>query len=58
VLVMYFVLLHVFGMAQLVEEFKEMGTVLLLVTLLMGNVTFVALDRLLTILETRLRRRK
>lgn len=47
VLVMYFVLLHVFGMAQLVEEFKEMGTVLLLVTLLMGNVTFVLLDRLL-----------
>ena len=40
-------LLHVFGMAQLVEEFKEMGTVLLLVTLLMGNVTFVLLDRLL-----------
>ena len=47
VLVMYFVLLNVFGMAQLMEEFKEMGTVLLLVTLLMGNVTFVLLDRLL-----------
>lgn len=47
VLVMYFVLLNVFGMAQLMEEFKEMGTVLVLVTLLMGNVTFVLLDRLL-----------
>ena len=47
VLLMYFVLLNVFGMAQLMEEFREMGIVLTLVTLLMGNVTFMILDKLL-----------
>ena len=47
ILAMYWLLLHVFGMAELIEEFAEMGTVLTVVTLLMGNVTFFMLDRLL-----------
>ncbi len=47
ILVMYWLLLNLFGMAELVAEFAEMGTVLMLVTLLMGNVTFFLLDRLL-----------
>ncbi len=47
ILLMYWLLLNVFGMAELMEEFAEMGTVLTLVTLLMGNVTFFMLDRLL-----------
>ena len=47
ILGMYAVLMHVFGMAQLMEDFREMGTVLTLVTLLLGNATFFMLDILL-----------
>lgn len=45
--VMYFLLLRLFGMAELGEEFAEFGLVMLLVLLMMGNVTFFLLDRLL-----------
>ena len=45
--VMYFLLLKLFGMAELGAEFREFGLVLLLVLLIMGNVTFFLLDRLL-----------
>ncbi len=55
VFLMYNVLLHLFGMAELAAEFKEMGTVLLVITLILGNVTFFLLDR---ILSRPLRRRK
>lgn len=48
ILVMYTLLLHVFGMAQLMEEFAEMGTILTIVTLVMGNITFIMLDKLLS----------
>lgn len=49
IVLMYWVLLHLFGMAELMAEFAEMGTVLTLVTLLMGNITFFLLDRLLAV---------
>ncbi|MBP3305829.1 MAG: hypothetical protein J6L24_07655 [Oscillospiraceae bacterium] len=49
ILVMYWLLLQVFGMAQVAEEFEEMGTVMMIVTLILGNVTFFLLDRLLGI---------
>lgn len=44
---MYVVLIHLFGLAALAEEFAQMGTVMLIVTLFMGNVTFFLLDFLL-----------
>lgn len=47
ILCMYWLLLNVFGMAQVMEEFREMGTVLTIVTLIMGNITFFMLDILL-----------
>ena len=47
VLILYWLLLHLFGMEQLVSEFEEIGTVLTVVTLLLGNLTFFLLDRLL-----------
>ena len=47
ILAMYWLLMNVFGMAELMAEFEEMGTVLTVITLLMGNVTFFILDRLL-----------
>lgn len=47
IIVMYVLLLKLFGMAELGEEFQEFGLVMLLVLLIMGNVTFFLLDRLL-----------
>lgn len=49
ILLMYWLLIRLFGMEQLMAEFEEMGTVLLIVTLLMGNVTFFLLDKLLEV---------
>lgn len=46
--VMYFILLQLLGMAELGEEFREAGTVMLIVMLLLGNITFILLDRLLS----------
>ena len=47
VLAMYWLLMHLFAMAQLLAEFREMGIWMTLITLAMGNVTFWLLDRLL-----------
>lgn len=47
IFLLYWVLLHLFGMSQLSAEFADMGTVLLVVCLVMGNVVFFLLDRLL-----------
>ena len=46
-LLLYWLLMNVLGMAQLAEEFSEMGMALTVVTLILGNVTFFMLDRLL-----------
>ena len=55
---LYAVLLHLVGMAELAAEMDDMGNILLIVLLVLGNVTFIALDRLLTILCLRLRYRR
>ena len=47
VLVMYGILIRLFGMAELMAEFTELGTLMAAVMLLMGNVTFFLLDRVL-----------
>lgn len=47
VLVMYWLLLQVFGLAQVTEDFEEIGTALLAGLLVLGNVTFFLLDRVL-----------
>ena len=47
ILVMYWLLMHLFGMAQLAAEFEEMGVIMTVVTLILGNVTFFLLDKLL-----------
>ena len=46
-LVLYWLLMNVLGMTQLSEEFAEMGKWMTVVTLLLGNVTFIMVDRLL-----------
>jgi hypothetical protein len=48
VAVMYWLLLAVFGMTELLAEYREMGTVLLGVALVLGNVTFWLIDRILS----------
>ena len=55
ILIMYGLLMHVFGIAQIADEFAELGTAMTVVTLLLGNVTFFLLDRLL---GKKLRRRR
>ena len=47
VLLMYAVLIRILGMEQLVSEAREMGTVLLIVMLILGNATFALLDLVL-----------
>ena len=47
ILSMYWMLANLFGMAEIGEEFRELGTVMTVVLLLLGNVTFFLLDILL-----------
>ena len=47
ILVMYAILIHLLGMADIAGEFAEAGTVMTVVMLLLGNVTFFLLDRIL-----------
>ncbi len=47
ILLMYTVLIHLFGMAALASEFQQMGAGLLVATLALGNVTFFLLDKIL-----------
>lgn len=47
ILLTYWLLMHLFGMVQLAAEFTELGNILVVLMLLLGNVTFFLLDRLL-----------
>ena len=47
VLLMYWLLMHLFGLEQITKEFEGLGAAMTLVLLILGNVTFFLLDRLL-----------
>ena len=47
ILLTYWLLMHLFGFDQLTAEFGEMGTAMTALLLLLGNVTFFLLDKLL-----------
>ena len=47
IVVMYALLLKVFGMDELAQDYAELGTIMTIVMLVMGNITFFLLDRLL-----------
>ncbi len=47
ILAMYWLLIHLFGMAQVAAEFAELGRIMMAVMLVMGNVIFFLLDRIL-----------
>lgn len=55
ILAMYWLLMHLFGMAELAEDWAELGYVMTAVMLLLGNVTFFLLD---VVLGRKIRRRK
>ena len=55
ILVMYWLLIHLFGMAQLAAEWEELGFAMTAVMLVLGNVTFYLLDQ---VLGRKLRRRR
>ena len=45
--ILYTLLLKVLGMEELAEDYAELGMILTVVMLIMGNITFFLLDRLL-----------
>ena len=47
ILAMYWLLINLFGMAQLADEWQELGFVMTAIMLLLGNVTFFLLDNVL-----------
>lgn len=47
VLVLYWLLMHLFGLDRIAAEFAELGILMTGLLLVMGNVTFFLLDRLL-----------
>ena len=48
ILALYWLLIHLLGMDALAEEFADAGRVMTVVMLLLGNVTFLLLDRVLS----------
>ncbi len=55
--ILYRILLYVIGMEQLLLEMTDLGLWGLLFTLLLGNVCFILLDRVLTMLPQKRKRR-
>jgi len=47
-LLMYWLLMHLFGMTQIIEEFRGMGIGMTVILLILGNVTFFLLDMVLS----------
>ena len=45
--IMYFLLIHLFGMAQIAAEYEALGTSFTIIMLLLGYVTFFLLDLVL-----------
>lgn len=55
ILAMYAILIHLFGMQELASEYRELGYAMTILMLILGNITFFMLDRLLS---QKIRRRK
>lgn len=48
ILLMYWVLIQLFGMAQVAADYEALGAAMTAVMLVLGNVTFLLLDKALT----------
>ena len=57
ILLLYQLLIYLFGMDQIAAEYRELGKVLTVVVLLIGNLCFFLLDRVLTQFGRRRKRR-
>ncbi|MBQ9761874.1 MAG: DUF2232 domain-containing protein [Oscillospiraceae bacterium] len=55
---MYSLLIYLLGLDQVASDFKELGTLMTVITLILGNVTLFMLDVLLGRVSGLLRRRK
>lgn len=47
ILALYWLMIHLFGMEQMIQEFTQMGAVMTAITLALVNVCFILVDRLL-----------
>lgn len=47
ILLMYWVLINLFGLSEIVQEYNQLGFAMTVVTLLMGNFIFYMLDKIL-----------
>ena len=47
VLILYWLLLNLFGLQQVVQDFEEIGTIMTVILLVMGNLVFLLIDILL-----------
>ena len=47
ILIMYGLLIYIMGMDQLAAEFREMGRIMTIITLILGNAVFFLLDKVL-----------
>ena len=56
--VLYSILIRIMGVAEVTGESEELAGIMLTILLVMGNVTFFALDFLLSMLQVRLRRKR
>ena len=57
ILLMYTLLIHLFGLAAIAEDFQELGMVMTVVTLILGNITLFLFDLNLTLLDKKSRRK-
>ncbi len=47
ILVMYWLLIRIFGLSEIAADYEEAGTVMTVIMLLLGNVTFFMMDMIL-----------
>lgn len=55
ILVLYWILMNLMGMGQLAEEFSALGTVMTVIMLVMGNVVFLLIDKILDRINRKLK---
>lgn len=53
ILIAYWVLINLLGLAQIADEFSEFGIISTVLMLVLGNVTFILTDRVLTMIRKR-----
>ena len=53
--ILYFLILQLFGLSELAGEYSELGTMGGCVMIVLGNITFFLLDKLLTLLTRKIR---